>query len=76
MLNKVTTHIEQALPKSWTANTITIVGNSMLYVAGALAMVYGGLTYAPTAITPVDDQGNPEKEYLPLWCFWFAAFAV
>ena len=48
MLEKVTCHIEKKLPKSWTANTLTIIGNIALYGAAVVAMVYGGLSYVPT----------------------------
>jgi len=48
MLDKVTIHVEKALPKSWTANTITIIGNLMLYVAAIVCLTQGGLSYVPT----------------------------
>ena len=65
MLNNVTTHIEKRLPSSWTANTVTIIGNIALPLTGALSIYMGGLTYA-----------NSEVGDLPQWVFWVATFAV
>jgi hypothetical protein len=43
MLNSVTTHVEKRLPANWTANTVTILGNLAMPLAGLVAMTYGGL---------------------------------
>jgi hypothetical protein len=43
MLNSVTTHVEKRLPANWTANTVTIIGNLAMPIAGFVAISYGGL---------------------------------
>mmetsp|Transcript_9364 Transcript_9364/g.15801 ORF Transcript_9364/g.15801 Transcript_9364/m.15801 type:complete len:415 (+) Transcript_9364:39-1283(+) len=73
MLNRVTIHIERScMPQWWTANTFTILGNTMLFVAGGLCMYFGGLSYTLNE----DGSEKADDEYLPKWCFYFSAFAV
>lgn len=39
MLNNVTCHIEKNLiPQSWTANSVTVLGNMAMYIIGVYAI--------------------------------------
>jgi hypothetical protein len=48
MLDNVTTHVEKAMPSNWTANTVTIIGNLGMVLAGSVAIYVGGLKYHDT----------------------------
>ena len=68
MLANVTCHVEETLPSYWSANTITIIGNSLLFVSFGLAFYFGGVSYT-------DENGNG-VEALPSWVLFFIAFSV
>jgi phosphatidylglycerophosphate synthase len=63
MLDNVTTHVEKRLPASWTANTVTIIGNIGMVLAGSVAIAVGGLKYHDTTD-------------MPRWVFALAAICI
>ena len=52
MLDNVTTHVEKAMPSNWTANTVTIIGNLGMVLAGLSVESLGvSTTYLFLAVT-------------------------
>ena len=63
MLDNVTCHIERNIPSCLSANSVTLIGNLGLWIAGAICILNGGLKYHDSAD-------------IPAWCLIFAAFCV
>ena len=70
MTDNVTPIIEQnILPQWWSANTVTVIGNIPLFIAGGTALYYGGPRFHEV-------EGEPKLDPLPPWVIFFGAFAV
>ena len=64
MLNNVTCHIEQnIIPQNWTANSVTVMGNLILYIIGPFVIYTQGVSYT-------------REEPCPSWVFYLAAFGL
>ena len=66
-LANITSHVEKALPNYWTANTVTVLGNLALPIAGMITLYHAGPKYH------VDGKDDTP---LPSWIFFMSAFAV
>lgn len=74
MLDNVTCHIEgKIIPQTWTANTLTIIGNIPMILLGLLVIYEGGVSY--------DDKFHQDLPrylyFLSAFCFlWFSWFDI
>lgn len=66
-LANITSHVEKALPNYWTANTITVLGNLALPIAGMITLYQAGPKY---------HADGKDDTPMPPWVFFMCAFAV
>jgi hypothetical protein len=59
---------ERILPQDWSANKITMVGNSLPYISTIITFYYGGLRFH-------EEVGQEPLPVIPAWVILFAAFS-